>query len=187
MDGDGELNAEELWLLLEELVLDMTPEKYYELLQTLDQDGSCSVGMDAFVEYYTESLGGLVLQGELKKGMKNLRLQEEIDPVEHAIALWRESDIGKQGTLAPEDAVQMFTKLNVECQPREVEQLCKEFEVDDGMLHMDDFVSLFAPNIAMEEVYMCERKKLVNRVVSILFQWRCEQAVCSNGGTTRAG
>eukprot|EP00760_Papus_ankaliazontas_P022991 PhM_4_TR19105/c0_g1_i2/m.28048 len=165
LDGDGEIDAEEMWGLIGKLGLPLTPEKYYSVLQAVDTDGSLTISLQEFMDAYNSHvLGGLVLRANLQRAMT----ERTNEPTATALDLWRSVDIDGNGCLSARDAVEVIAQLGVECQEKDVAYLINEFEHEDSLLRLEDFLTLFTPVLSREEEEFCERHDAVMRVMSAI-------------------
>eukprot|EP00759_Apiculatamorpha_spiralis_P003409 PhF_6_TR11597/c0_g1_i1/m.18777 len=165
-DGDGEIDAEEMWGLLQLLGIPVSPEKYFEFLQAVDEDGSCSVSLEEFMKAYNgHVLGGLLLKSKLLKAAEDLK-QRGDDALNIMLQTWKAIDRDKTGELTTAKVVKVIHALGVECEEQDVDYLCKELDCDvDKVMRVEDFAALFTPNLPAEDLAFMERRDAVERVM----------------------
>eukprot|EP00760_Papus_ankaliazontas_P013363 PhM_4_TR15700/c5_g1_i4/m.84994 len=165
-DASNTVTAEKLWQVVAKLDLEITPERFYEVLQALDSDGSCSIALDDFAAAYRGPvLRGLVILQELKKSLNELAARNEADAIDYAVSVWRDFDPKGQSEVDAETAAEMLLTLNVEVEPHEVIYLVKELDAEGTALRMEDFVALFAPEVSSEDIDFYARRDAVERVM----------------------
>eukprot|EP00759_Apiculatamorpha_spiralis_P059125 PhF_6_TR970/c0_g1_i1/m.1851 len=164
-DRSGELSAEEVWKFFHRLGLKMTQERFFEFLEHVDTDGSCTISMQEFADAYDEYLGGVVLMSHIRRLGETLTAQG-FDPGNIVLDTWH-TMIGRQQPFADaEQSYELLVQLGIQTTRSNVKLMIEELDDDSsGKLHVNDLLAFFIPEMSLEEVAKQERMERVTRAI----------------------
>mmetsp|Transcript_12360 Transcript_12360/g.19485 ORF Transcript_12360/g.19485 Transcript_12360/m.19485 type:complete len:469 (+) Transcript_12360:91-1497(+) len=124
-DGSGNIDREELGLLLQQMGQQKEPEEVDRLFNLMDADGSGDVDFEEFA--------CVILQN--KSAKKNL------DPTSMAERMWKLFDMDGDGSISPDEMIEAFQRLGKNWDVNEIRSFLHDIDADkSGTIEKQEFV-----------------------------------------------